>query len=270
MHRFLTYTLSFSLLFMTGHLQALGAGESGSTSSQPTSAAVPPIVVELFTSEGCSSCPPADALLQKIHLKTTAAGQLIVGISEHVAYWDSLGWKDPFASEVLTERQVAYAARLSREGPYTPQMVINGREQLVGSDTRALAKALQTDAPGPHVDLRIASATVTHSASNESGVDLQFSLKGTPSAPLDLIAIVTDDADRSNVLRGENSGKALQHISVARLLVRVATAKEGTEQHVHLKIPKAIPLGAGSGHHLILLAQEQHQGAILGVALAVL
>ena len=70
-------------------------------------------VIELFTSEGCSDCPPADALLQKIHLKKTSDGQLIIGISEHVTYWNSQGWKDPFSADVFTDRQSAYASRLS-------------------------------------------------------------------------------------------------------------------------------------------------------------
>ena len=87
------------------------------------------VVVELFTSEGCSSCPPADALLREINLKQTSAGQLIVGISEHVTFWNDLGWKDPYSSPVFTDRQNVYASRLSPQGPYTPQMILNGRDQ---------------------------------------------------------------------------------------------------------------------------------------------
>src|SRR5579863_9542303 len=88
-----------------------------------------PVLVELFTSEGCSSCPPADLLLRQINLKQTDAGQLIVGISEHVTYWNDLGWKDPYSLPVFTDRQSVYASNFSTEGPYTPQMVLNGRDQ---------------------------------------------------------------------------------------------------------------------------------------------
>jgi hypothetical protein len=95
------------------------AAPSGAGAEKPASVTV----VELFTSEGCSSCPPADALLREINLKQTSAGQLIVGISEHVTYWNNLGWKDPYSASVFTERQNVYASRLSPEGPYTPQMV---------------------------------------------------------------------------------------------------------------------------------------------------
>src|SRR6202789_2709040 len=104
------------------------------------------VVVELFTSEGCSSCPPADALLREINLKQTSAGQLIVGISEHVTFWNDLGWKDPYSSPVFTDRQSVYASGLSSEGSYTPQMVLNGRDQFVGSDGPALERALRDDA----------------------------------------------------------------------------------------------------------------------------
>jgi hypothetical protein len=117
------------LLFAIGLLPHF-ATDQPSGHEQPGSA----VIVELFTSEGCSSCPPADAVLRQVNLKETSAGQLIVGISEHVTYWNDLGWRDPFSAPEFTERQNVYASRLSPEGPYTPQMVVNGREQFVGSD----------------------------------------------------------------------------------------------------------------------------------------
>ncbi len=156
------------------------------------------VIVELFTSEGCSSCPPADALLRQINLKQTNAGQLMVGISEHVTYWNDLGWKDPFSSAEFTDRQNVYASRLSPEGPYTPQMVVNGREQFVGGDADALQKALRDEAQRTHLDVTILSSRLS-----SSGLDVKFSVAGETARPLDIIAVVTDDADRSNVLRGE-------------------------------------------------------------------
>jgi hypothetical protein len=214
-------------------------------------------VVELFTSEACSSCPPADALLRQINLKRTGAGQLIVGISEHVTYWNSLEWKDPFSSLTFTDRQSAYASRLSPEGSYTPQMVLNGREQFIGSDAGALEKALRNDARRPHSVLTILSS---------SGVDVKFSLAGETSRPLDVFAVLTDDADQSNVLGGENGGRFLRHVAVARSLTRVAVVQGDGEHSVRIVLPEGFQPGIGSGHHLILLAQEQHLGAIVGAA----
>jgi hypothetical protein len=219
------------------------------------------VIVELFTSEGCSDCPPADALLRQIDLKQTRAGQLIVGISEHVTYWNNLGWKDPFSVPEFTERQDVYASRMSPEGPYTPQMVVNGREQFVGSDVGALQRALGDEARGPHLDLSILSTTPS-----SSGLDVTFSIEGEMSRPLDIIAVMTDDTDQSNVLRGENGGRLLQHVSVARSLVRVATVTGDGEKSVHISFPGRLKPGDGSGHHLILFAQEKHQGGIEGAA----
>jgi len=220
------------------------------------------VIVELFTSEGCSDCPPADALLRQINLKQTSAGQLIVGISEHVTYWNYLGWKDPFSSPEFTDRQNVYASRMSPEGPYTPQMVVNGREQFVGSDAGALQRALRDEARRPHLELSILS-----SALSSSGLDVKFSIAGETSSPLDIIAVLTDDADQSNVSRGENGGRLLQHVSVARSLVRVATVKGATQESVHIALPEEFHLDSGSSHHhLILFAQTQHQGGIQGAA----
>jgi hypothetical protein len=225
------------------------------SSDHPKSVAV----VELFTSEGCSSCPPADALLGKIHLKQTSAGQLIVGISEHVTYWDRLGWKDPYSDEAFTDRQTTYADRLRVAEPYTPQMVLNGRRQFVGSDTSALEKALNDDAHQKHLELHIVSSAIDH-----DGISLKFSVNGTTSQPVDVIAVITDDADESNVLRGENSGRSLRHVSVARTLVRIASVNGDGEQSVHLPLSANLHLGGGPGHHVVVFAQERNQGSIVG------
>ena len=217
------------------------------------------VILELFTSEGCSSCPPADELLRSVNGTQTADGQLIVGISEHVTYWNRLGWTDLYSDEAFTSRQASYANRLSPEGAYTPQMVLNGREQIVGSDGAALRQALQDEAHRRPVVL-----SVLHSAVEGDYLTVRFGLAGAPpDRTLDLIAVWTDDMDRSNVLRGENSGRNLQHVSVARELIQVGSARGDTEQTVRLAVPPRLRTDSG-GHHLILFAQEQHQGAIVG------
>lgn len=232
-----------------------------SAGSNPTSV----VIVELFTSEGCSSCPPADRLLRQVHLKETGSGQLIVGLSEHVTYWNNLGWKDPYSAQVFTDRQNVYASRFIGEGPYTPQMIVNGRDQFVGGNGGALQIALQNDERRPHADLRIVS-----SALSEKGIDATFSFSGPAKKPLDLIAVVTDDADRSDVLRGENSGRLLEHVSVARTLAKVATVTGDTQSAIHLPFPDGVKPVSGTGHHLVLFVQEAHQGAILGAAVTAL
>jgi hypothetical protein len=132
---------AISLALLAVHVKSHAASPESSLNTSPSLVAI----VELFTSEGCSSCPPADSLLSQINLKQTNAGQLIVGISEHVTYWNNLGWKDPYSSPLFTDRQNVYASRLSPEGSYTPQMVLNGRDQFVGSGGPALERALRDE-----------------------------------------------------------------------------------------------------------------------------
>ena len=217
------------------------------------------VLVELFTSEGCSSCPPADALLRQVNGSQTTDGQLIVGISEHVTYWNQLGWSDPYSSSTYTERQDAYSQRFHLDGVYTPQMVINGAEQIVGSDRAALLRAVLTEEEHPsRMALRILSVEAA-----QGGWNVHFSASGElPAHGVDLIAVLADDSDRSNVLHGENSGRTLAHVAVARSISRIAklqTVGEGTAQ-----IPIPPSFQASQGHHLILFAQTPGNGRVLG------
>src|ERR1700744_6721037 len=147
------------------------------------------VLVELFPSEGCSSCPPADALLRQVNGSQTSAGQLIVGIREHVTYWNHLGWSDPYSSSTYTDRQDAYSQRFHLEGVYTPQMVINGAEQIVGSDRAALLRAVLTEEEPPsRMALRILSVEAV-----ENTLTVNFSVSGdVPAQGADLMAVLTD------------------------------------------------------------------------------
>lgn len=225
------------------------------------SVALPKVVlVELFTSEGCSSCPPADALLRQIDGSHTDAGQLIVGISEHVTYWNSLGWSDPFSSPIYTDRQNAYGARFGLDGVYTPQMVINGAEQIVGSDRAGLMRAFQREREQPsQVALRIISVSVAGATAT-----VKFSATGGRSIKkADIVAVLADDADQSSVLRGENSGRNLTHVAVARSISRVATLQPVAEQTVQIPLPSSFR--GSERHHLILFAQAPALGRVLGI-----
>lgn len=230
-----------------------------SLQAQNTSTGAPGVVlVELFTSEGCSSCPPADALLRQLNGTRTSAGQWIVGISEHVTYWNSLGWPDPFSSPANTDRQQDYSNRFHLEGVYTPQMVINGSEQIVGSDRGALAQALEReDQQHPRFALHILSLTTAGAT-----LTVDYSASGElPAHGADLMAVVADDSDRSSVLRGENSGATLTHVSVARSLARVAKLQGAGEKTVQVPLPPSFQ--ASQKHHLILFAQAPGNGRVL-------
>lgn len=234
-----------------------GRAQSSTTAGR---AATGTVLVELFTSEGCSSCPPADEVLRQINGRTTPEGQLIVGLSEHVSYWDNLGWKDPYSSDIYTERQDNYSARFGLSSVYTPQMVVNGREQFTGGDRRALEAAFATEAQRKQIELHITAAQVTQK-------DLTFSYSATdlpPKSSIQLVAVLVDDTDRSNVARGENSGRQLTHAFVARALAPLGPLHETEQRLVSLPLPPSFHVDSGTRHHLVLFAQQEKTGAVLG------
>lgn len=247
----------FVLAMVSVHASWVGRAQSSVSAGRVGTGAV---LVELFTSEGCSSCPPADEMLRQISGQTTADGQLIVGLSEHVSYWDDLGWKDPYSSDIYTERQEHYSARFGLSSVYTPQMVVNGREQFTGGDRRALDAAFATEAQRKQIELHITSAQVT-----DKNVTFTYSATDLPAkSSIQLVAVVVDDTDRSNVARGENSGRQLSHAFVARALTPVGPLHETEGESVSLPLPPSFRSDSGAGHHLVLFAQQDRTGAVLG------
>ncbi len=244
-------------------LLAVCGSQAQTVGSAETSPRPKVVLVELFTSEGCSDCPAADALLRKVNGAKTATGQLIVGISEHVTYWNRLGWTDPFSANEYTDRQNGYGESLRLESVYTPQMVVNGREQFVGSDCAGLERALQREqAQASSADVRIVSTSV-----QEGKLSVTFLATGDRSAHgADIVAVLTDDMDQSNVLRGENSGRALSHVAVARTMVRVGKVQGGESQTVSLPLPASFH--EKRGHHVVLFVQAPGQGGVLGADFA--
>jgi len=174
-----------------------------------------PVIVELFTSEGCSSCPPADTLLSRLERSQPVAGAQIIALEEHVDYWNHLGWVDPFSAPQHRVRQNDYAQRFSIENVFTPQMVVNGQVQFTGNDgSRALQEIGRAQAPGVQVDLRTAA-----NAGDPELLDLFVQVTnlktGKPRAASVYLA-VTESELVSSVLRGENSGRQLRHAPVVR------------------------------------------------------
>ena len=171
-----------------------------------------PVLVELFTSEGCSSCPPADALLAELQKDQPVEGAEVVALGLHVDYWDKLGWRDQFSSASFTERQQSYARVFGPDRVYTPQMVVDGQAELVGSDRSAAALAIRTAAARPHL--------AVHIAARGSGDALRMSIEApalpSGSEPVQVLAAVTESGLTSEVQRGENRGHTLQHVAVAR------------------------------------------------------
>jgi len=171
-----------------------------------------PVLVELFTSEGCSDCPPADALLAQLDATQFIPGAEAIVLSEHITYFNYLGWMDPFSSEAMTERQKTYARELSLDDVYTPQMVVDGTQQFVGSDGAKLKLAVGKAALTQKLDLQITSIRRLADGS------LDFSVHVPQNANATLLAAVELSKASSQVKHGENANRVLNHVAVAQAI----------------------------------------------------
>ncbi len=246
-----TPSFAFARLAAVVALAGLAAACVSADARQPPAPAGPPtpVVVELFTSEGCSSCPPADALLETLVETQPVAGAEVVALEEHVDYWDALGWKDPFSSAALTERQRGYADTFQSDDIYTPQMVVDGRDAFVGSDGSAARHAVGHALGLEHGSLAIA---VTSAGGGRATVLLTAGpLPASAHAgAADLLLAVTEDHLQSDVKRGENHGRTLHHAAVVRSLATVGQ----------------VPAGGATLEGTIVLAPDWNRAALRVVA----
>jgi hypothetical protein len=184
-----------------------------------------PVVLELFTSQGCSSCPAADRLLSKLATAGALGDRAVAPLSFHVDYWNDLGWADPFSLSAWTERQHQYARALKDDRVYTPELVVGGASGVVGSNTAAVAQAIQHAVPP-------AVLTAAATWSSES-----VTVAATAPADADVWVAVWEDRTTTKVTRGENAGETLGSDRVVRRLARVAAA--GQKASVILKLDPA-------------------------------
>jgi hypothetical protein len=183
-----------------------------------------PVVVELFTSEGCSTCPPADALLARLEREQPIANAEVIALEEHVDYWNQQGWIDPFSSPEWTERQRVYVGRFKQDAEYTPQMVVDGRTQFVGSKLQEAVRAVTAAAEQVKTNVEV------HQAKSEGKQDLRLNIKvgkleGQTSGDTAEIWLAVSERELSSAVKGgENTGRELHHAAVLRLLRKVGTA----------------------------------------------
>ncbi len=163
------------------------------------------VVMELFTSQGCSSCPPADRLA----VEMADADDGIIALGWHVDYWDYLGWKDTFSSPANTQRQAGYRDRWHLRSLYTPQMVVNGRAQMVGSHGAEVRNAVQSAKNAPQmIDM---SVTLN---GGEANVRISALMSGLPEADIILIRVIPDVS--TDIGRGENAGRTVRYVNVVQ------------------------------------------------------
>lgn len=226
-----------------------------------------PVVVELFTSEGCSSCPPADELLSRMARQQPIENVEVIALEEHVDYWNELGWVDPFSSGEWTARQQVYAGVLGNGNAYTPQMVVDGKTEFVGSQSRKAWQAVQRAAAEQK-----ARVTLRPGSSPDSGTaKLSVSITKLPETPgrdtAEVWLAITETGLHSAVKRGENAGEDLRHAAVVRSIRKIGEAKAGGE--TSFSGDATVPLRAEwkrENLHSVVFVQEKRSRRILGAA----
>jgi hypothetical protein len=253
---------SFALLATLPVVLAAAPPRTGQT-AQTAQTNRTPVLVELFTSEGCSSCPPADALLAKLdHDQPIPAADIIV-LGEHVDYWDGQGWHDRFSSSLYTDRQKDYGEHLHvKEGSYTPQMIVDGTEQFVGNDVSHAQRAIEHAAQEPKLKL-----TLSQPAVDGRKVSASVSAPAAPEQKGDLYAALVDPTDTTDVRGGENGGHQLRHAGVVRSLQRVGSLKQLGSGPVSFSL-KAPGDAKPEGMRVVVFAQQLGPGSVLGAASA--
>ena len=207
-------------------------------------------VMELFTSQGCSSCPPADKLLGKYAQKND---ERIIPIAFHVDYWNRLGWKDPFSNPEYTRRQENYSGLFLNASVYTPQLIINGQKEMVGSDETKIEKSIAAAlAEGSAVSITIKNITAADNA-----ITIQYSLEGS-IAETSVRAVLIQNKVATKIKAGENGGVLLTNYNVVRDLISSDAAAEG---NCVLHIPENIP---AKDFSVVLFTQNTGTGKITG------
>lgn len=223
---------------------------------KPTASFEPIAVMELFTSQGCSSCPPADELLSKTIADAKNDGKKIFALSFHVDYWNRLGWKDPFSDSKYSERQKDYVTTLKMQSAYTPQMIVNGWDEFVGSDANILAasltKALSTNA-------KVSFKTLTANYSPGKAIKVQYSLEGRYKGNKINFALVSL-TETTTIERGENKGLTLTNENIVR---QFATATPSSEAEFQLA-SSTMPV---KGNAALIAYLQQDDLKIVGAAM---
>ncbi len=220
-----------------------------------------PVLVELFTSEGCSSCPPADALLARLDADQFVDGARAIVLSEHVTYWDQQGWRDPYSLDIVTYRQQDYADHFGLGSPSTPQVVVDGTAQFLGANEKALTRAVAKAALIPKQELTIANVQL-------SGSEVHFAVHSAAAPRAMLVAALAEDETHTVVTSGENAGRTLHHVAVTRVLKKM-DAGFADGRSITLKLPgsnknnspaNSVPL------RLVAFLADKHSGQVIAVA----
>lgn len=226
-----------------------------------------PVIVELFTSEGCSSCPPADTLLAVLTEQQPVENAEVIALEEHVDYWNELGWTDPFSSRDWTSRQYVYSGALGNGNPYTPEMIVDGRAEFVGSHARKARQAIQEAAREEKISVTLERENPLNSGRESLSVNVGKLAGTTKGDVAEVWLAVTETGLHSAVTRGENAGEDLHHAAVVRTMQKIGEAKG--EGETSFAADASLRLQAKwkrENLRVVVLVQEKKSRRILGAA----
>jgi hypothetical protein len=204
--------------------------------------------------------------LEKLDRSQPVPGAEVIVLSEHVDYWNDIGWRDPYSSHEYSVRQSAFAGHFGLNSVYTPQMVVDGRIELVGSDEHGAIQAIANAAKAEKIPVSLTSILLEGNKTVTLHVETGPLLSSIEAESANVLVAVLDDSDESHVSRGENAGRTLTHVAVVRTLVRVGTVDKKTKFSDEVRINLA---GRNSrSMRLVAFVQDETEGRIWGVALA--
>jgi hypothetical protein len=229
-----------------------------------------PVLVELFTSEGCSSCPPADELLMQLEQTQPVEGAEVIALSEHVDHWNHLGWADPYSSAEFSKRQNDYARALNSDEVYTPQMIVDGRAQFVGSSLGRAREAIDNAARDSKAAVHVSLASEDRGPTSVTlAVRVDGSPKGGEGDSAEVLLAIAESGLRSSVSRGENAGRRLSHTAVVRKLISLGSINSrGGPQFVAKPEVKIDRRWNRDSLKAVVFIQERASRRVLGVASA--
>jgi hypothetical protein len=232
----------------------------------PRANALSPVLIELFTSEGCSSCPPADALLQQLDRSQPVAGAQLIVLSEHVDYWNHIGWTDPYSSRFFSDRQNTYSARFGLQSVYTPQMVVDGTTEFIGSDSNLATRAVQKALAQQKVPVRISGISLDTPNVLLAHVEAGALPESSHAANAEVYLVVALNHAESQVVHGENDGRRLTHVGVVQSLTKIGRldTSKGYAQDVRVKLDSRTDL---TNLRVIAFVQQAGQHQVLGATL---
>jgi hypothetical protein len=249
-------------LLLAGNLTSSTAPRTTGAQTDPS-----PVLVELFTSEGCSSCPPADELLTKLQADQPIPGVQIIGLEEHVDYWNHDGWMDPYSGAEWTARQQDYTARFKGANPYTPQMIVDGQRELLGNNPRAAVDVIRESAQQQKTSVAIATTMVAKGETRRVDVRVGGLPPSSGQDKADVWLVVAEEGLQGSAKAGENSGKSWRHAAIVRSMLKIGSAvTSGPESFVSAPQIKLKSAWKKENLRIVVFVQERKTWRIVGVA----